>query len=84
MKHIKQYEQYYNNQKPIFEIGDKVYATNINTDSNLKYDTEYTINNYTIYLDEIYYEIKELPKPNNYNQIRFSTPFDYFQMKYNI
>lgn len=96
MTHIKQYEQYYNTQRPKFKIGDKVYATNIldithwlidmniNPSYSIKPDTKYTINDCQTIANEIYYELKEMPKPNNYQEYRFSTPSEYFQMKYNI
>jgi len=85
MKNIITYEKYYNNQKPKFEIGDKVYFTNIKPGSIWSVlDTEYTINNYQIQNDIVYYELKEIPKPNNYQEFRFSTPAEYYQMKYNI
>ena len=91
MKYIKQYEikkvLFTRGPTPKFKKGDKVYATDLSDlsyNSGLKFNIKYTINKYQIAGDEIYYELVEINKPNNFLEFRFSTPEKYYQIKYNI
>jgi len=79
---MKTFEQY-NRKKPRFNIGDKVYATNIGN-FNLSPDIEYTVDEIRLDYDSIYIQLEEKTKPNWFNEIRFSTPVEYSQMKFNI